>query len=600
MKAALRVLEEPIHVFGESIVARKQRLQRLMEARGVDDWSTLIAGAGGPTFDVTAFSHGPAALVELRRDIVAMSLQRAKERESDLKFGHVALLQAGRAAVRQWIDETSRNQLELMTRTIEMINVRVPQTESALDADDADDGASMPLTLGLKFTAISALHNAPLPAGIARFSNDVPSQSLAVTGDTGGVVTVWDAYRGCPLRSVSHHDSGYGRVEAICQLGPSGGHFFTAARHSTVIRHWRVSSLGDDEEAQAGGDGGDAMHQNRNRGGIHVHRMGDVACAGMPLQPQHTHKRLATDANQMVLAATGSDRVIRVFDARSPDGPTFLHVLGGYQDAPSLNDISFHPDGALLSATDGAGRCTSWDLRSGRVAMSTWHEPHVRGPCTAVRWAPCGFRFATGGADHSVLLWDARRLCREQQAARPVRLATHFDYVSSLSFVPLHEVQGAVQSMLAGAEKRVLGGMFVCSADLAGFVRFHETLHLGRAVRTLNTRPSDDRLSPEGPVRGHVWLHTGRGGLSLGVITAAHHWALFGLEGSSVYDSGRDLRTYVFQREGASGRSGAEEVPHPTVGSRPSAPDDDGRDDHADEASDDDDDDDMAALRRRA
>ena len=77
--------------------------------------------------------------------------------------------------------------------------------------------------------------------------------------------------------------------------------------------------------------------------------------------------------------------------------------------------IAPHPDGSLLLSTDSSGYAFMWDLRSGkRILVLNGHADKITSSC----WHPNGYEAATASLDNMVRLWDIRKQgCKYQLPA---------------------------------------------------------------------------------------------------------------------------------------------------------------------------------------
>lgn len=351
------------------------------------------------------------------------------------------------------------------------------------------------------------------------------STSWFVTGSLDGCVAVWDgaAGRRKPVCYDRLHSVGQlGRVEDIAVIPPSAtthqaAMFFTVSKHRDTITHWNTREV---PPTATDAEGSTAQRYVLSR------RECDME------SNIHSLNRLATDSTGHSLAATMTlrdpkrDVAVGVWDLRSiAEGGSArpLCSITGLSEGRQLHSIAFHPDGSLLSVGDGAGRCSSFDLRSGKFAFTTACAPHVFGGVSCIAWASCGIRLATGGTDGLVQLWDARRLydaasrgTSSDREVAPFRIAAHCDWVTSLSFSP-HRTVSPTLSLEAMP-------LTLVSTSVDGKIKFWDTLRCGQVLHSLE-HVADGGVSHA--VRSHCWLASGE------MVSIAAHtksWTVWGTQ----------------------------------------------------------------------
>nr|WP_131738772.1 WD40 repeat domain-containing protein [Actinomadura roseirufa] len=119
--------------------------------------------------------------------------------------------------------------------------------------------------------------------------------------------------------------------------------------------------------------------------------------------PRHTDvlSAMALSPDGAVLATTGFDRRVRVFDAATgrQTGAPLPVTTDGFLDA-----LAFSPDGRVLAVTAEDHTVRLWDLANRRpdgIALAG----HT-GPVTALAFRADGATLVTGSADDTVRLWD--------------------------------------------------------------------------------------------------------------------------------------------------------------------------------------------------
>lgn len=488
VRSALRAAGAPIQLFSEGPPQRRHRLRLIMSEQRWLDVGALYRACGvqvNPSAATTQqrpanqgkeqYSRGPVELTDLRKHILECSVIRSQCRLQQLKLDGITFQQLGAEKLQSRLDATVKSKVFTLSRRLTAMNVGIERISCG------DDDEAHPMRVGL--TTVAALPSST-------------SSATIVTGDAAGVVTAWDAHSGKVVTSQHLHVLGYGRVNSIVALPPihHSRSFVACARNKASVSLLR---LVDDEENAAKVD------------------MTELTSSTVP--HRGVFHRLASDPTGTLIAATSNDCLVRVWDART-SSPTFAYALDGLVEGRKALDVAFHPDGSLLSVTDAAGRCTTWDQRSGKCVFSTWHVPHTCAVASCVAWSPNGIQFATGGTDHAVHVWDARALALSQKDslsdASTLPLLTvvpHYDVITSLSFVPLQAADGFPGTLSISAP-------LLCTTSLDGTVKFHDTLCSGRTVHTISTNYA------EGGVRSHCWSTTASGARQLVAVTCARHW----------------------------------------------------------------------------
>ena len=108
---------------------------------------------------------------------------------------------------------------------------------------------------------------------------------------------------------------------------------------------------------------------------------------------------IAVSPNDETLATAGSDKIVRLWNAKSL---TQRLPLEGHT-AP-VYSLSFNNDGRRLASAGWDKTVRIWDVGSGQTIKS-W-QGHA-GDIWSIAYSPDGTKLATGGTDQSVKLWDA-------------------------------------------------------------------------------------------------------------------------------------------------------------------------------------------------
>ena len=109
-------------------------------------------------------------------------------------------------------------------------------------------------------------------------------------------------------------------------------------------------------------------------------------------------QNLAFSPDGKILASTGNDRTIRVWDTET--GKQLL-VLSDRRNLPAT--LAFSPDGTTIASGSRTGTVRMWDVATGEpLATLTGHTDTVE----ALAFSPDGKTLASTGKDLSIRLWD--------------------------------------------------------------------------------------------------------------------------------------------------------------------------------------------------
>jgi serine/threonine protein kinase len=117
------------------------------------------------------------------------------------------------------------------------------------------------------------------------------------------------------------------------------------------------------------------------------------------VQQPGTVNTLAVSPDDETLATAGSDKIIRLWNAR-----TLTQKLPLEGHTGPVFGLSFNRDGHRLASAGWDKTVRIWDVASGLV-LKSWvgHE----GDIWSIAYSPDGRRLATGGTDGALKLWDA-------------------------------------------------------------------------------------------------------------------------------------------------------------------------------------------------
>ncbi|GIF03716.1 hypothetical protein Asi03nite_12540 [Actinoplanes siamensis] len=262
----------------------------------------------------------------------------------------------------------------------------VRMRRAALVAAEGADGESLREadTLGAALPGGGAPEPQIASSSVIHTVAVAPGVKLLAGGGADGVIRIWDALSGRPLRLLPGHT---GALRAIAYT--TDGRFLASAGDDETIRIWDTAT------------------------GRTVHTL-----AG------HTGRirALAYQPDGRELASAGDDETIRIWDTGSG---AVLHTMTGHSGR--IRALAHHPDGGRVASAADDETIRIWDTRSGRAELVlTGHTGTVH----AVAWAPGGDRVASASDDRRVLVWDLAA-----GSARH-RLTGHTQCIRALAFHP--------------------------------------------------------------------------------------------------------------------------------------------------------------------
>ncbi|CAD2221035.1 WD domain, G-beta repeat, putative [Angomonas deanei] len=465
-----------------------------------------------------SYSKAPLALVQSRLEYLSPSSTKAAA--------------ARHTALKNIYIQNIENTIQQQQQNVQKVVKRFRLTSSVRNVRIQNNNGGVSGSCCLSFSSCATTH--------------VGEKDLLVLGSVDGVLSVWDLQTPssapvCIESSVRERHS-TGRVRSIV-AHPSLPLWYSTTMNDRSITAWQLTSEEQNtpyhlvRHAEAVPTESEA---NENSNNHHYH----TACI----------QQLAMHPAGHVLASVSKDNTLKLYDVEQhqqvilshsasnhnqTSGLQHLYTQDGFhiKDCNSgLRSVSFHPDGALLIVGDDAGRVSAFDVRNGRFVFSTNHPNrnggygHL-GSVRAVQWSPCGVRFASGGADHIINLWDARMLYRSHNnttntnggSAAPtpiVQFLGHDDHLTSLQF---YACQG---SLVADA---------LVSTALDHTVRLWD-MNTGLCVRTLQS---------DAPVYDQTQLCTSPEQNSKGIVTVGHakYWSLW----EAATDDNEDVFSFLPQ-----------------------------------------------------
>jgi U4/U6 small nuclear ribonucleoprotein PRP4 len=369
-RAGLRSFGQPVCLFGEDLLDRRERLRAAMaragrgdgggnddggdgDDGGDDDGGDVGDGAAGraaappppPPPEEEYYVEGTEELRALRMALAMPSLERARRRlaaERDLRATH-----GSRDAVKSAF-----------------------QASEAATVESVRGGTIVASQVG-NTRPLSAISLGPRPGRPAAGGGGGGGGGdwIVATGSWGGAVKLWGG--GADAELLQTLDRHTARVSSVCMPHEHRGVLLTASADATA--HMYVAR-----------DGGDGAFAHAASFAGHARRVAD--CRMHPVR------------RSLVVTASFDGRFIL-----HDDGRPLLAQVTGHEE---VYRTAFHPDGSLLATCGTEGGVRLWDLRSGRAVM-TMARAHV-GAVTSLDFSGDGRVLASGGGDHMVRVWELR------------------------------------------------------------------------------------------------------------------------------------------------------------------------------------------------
>jgi WD40 repeat protein/serine/threonine protein kinase len=270
------------------------------------------------------------------------------------------------------------------------------------------------LTLTGHHSAVSAVAVSPDGRRIASASLDDP-------GPYGAVLTVWDAATGNALYSIPAHEE---RITSLA-FSPHGRRLASAdsggviklwdartgrpvrlppIQHGPPIKRWGAIFAGAKSISTITGALGVTFSPDGTKlatsGADHLVRLWD-ARTGKQLRTYTGHSRPCNDVafspHGRRLATASDDGSVKVWDVATGKPKATLTGHSG-----PVTSVAFHPDGKLLASAGQDRTIKVWSAVGGKEVRT------LRGHAAAVyrvRWSPDG-NLASAGADKTVRVWD--------------------------------------------------------------------------------------------------------------------------------------------------------------------------------------------------
>ncbi|KAL7072417.1 hypothetical protein ACQ4LE_008521 [Meloidogyne hapla] len=370
VKLMLRKCNEPICIFGEDILDRRERLRSLLSRMSEDEIHAILHLDDKERADIqddqsTWYHRGPAALRDARVEIADFSLERAKQRLERARV-QAMLSQQERALIKQ---ATHRR-----IQTLQIYGTQVSGIRPTSFAEFSPDSKHIITSNWSGQVSVWSipdcveelkLQGHPCQVGAARFhpgayKTQDPLLLNAASCDHSGNVLLWNLVNGeKPLAKLERHED---RVPRLA-FHQNGRHLCTTCFDSS----WRLFDLETLQE--------------------------------LIYQEGHSKSLFDLDfhVDGSLLLTGGLDCYGRVWDLRTGRCIMFLE---GHQKG--IYTATWHQNGFLMVTGSADNTCKIWDVRMRRqIYTMSAHNNLV----SRVRIDPSGEYLVTGSYDNTMKLW---------------------------------------------------------------------------------------------------------------------------------------------------------------------------------------------------
>ncbi|EIE25482.1 WD40 repeat-like protein [Coccomyxa subellipsoidea C-169] len=373
VRRTLRLLKEPVTLFGEREMERRDRLRKLLAEMDDDEKLDKLGGAEPEDVDMVEirkekfYTEGPPQLKAARMHLAHWSLERAMDRinfskrkrespDEDELSERKAAVDAAKGVVNQSSEIGDDRPITACAFSPSGQQLATAALSGLLKLWTVPD-CQKQITIKAHADRVTGVAWHP-HAGAPGQGEDAPA---LVTGGVDTTARLWSA-SGKQLRTLAGHADRLGRVA----VHPMGQHLGTASFDQT----WRLWDL----------ETGDCLleQEGHSRSVYTVAFQGDGALA----------------------ASGGLDAIGRLWDLRSGNS---IMVLEGH--VRGILSMDFSPNGYQLVSGSEDHTAKVWDLRK-RKALYTL--PGHTSLVSQVRYEPCdGYYLLTAGYDNTAKLWSS-------------------------------------------------------------------------------------------------------------------------------------------------------------------------------------------------
>lgn len=428
VRSALRIMGQPVRLFGENLANVRDRLRlelakrEILHERGIKLEDAFAETKQPPRHlpeeeEVTKYSRALPELIQAREIISKFSLQRAKERLAKERNYRI---QWQRKRVKMTsLDEVKDNPDEYIevTRLDEECTKTYKKLRN-IGLEGSQYGDSRP---------ISSIATSNLP---------VAGVPLVATGSWSGTIKLWDGSSSelnlVAEKGMAHED----RIMGIAIRLPPDGTDASSGVESTMLatasidltaKLWKVTRRDVVMNSNDDDDDDDERFKFTVEEAAHLKGHAARLCS-VAFHPQGDY-----------VATTSFDHTWRLWDVTT--GAEILLQDGHWKE---VYGVGFHPDGSLCSTTDYGGIVQVWDLRTSKsVCHFLGHAKRV----VCAEFSPNGFQLATAGDDGTIKIWDLRK--RKQFASVPA----HSNLITQLRFDRHHTGEFLASSSFDGTTK---------------------------------------------------------------------------------------------------------------------------------------------------